>query len=38
MSHEYELSQYERYDLVYTREEWLGRSGAPRIETAGGRS
>ena len=25
MSHEFELSQYERYDLVYGREEWLGR-------------
>ena len=24
MSHEFELSQYERYDLVYTREDWLG--------------
>src|SRR5438128_2319989 len=29
MSHEFELSQYERYDLVYTREEWLGRKKAP---------
>src|SRR5581483_3938883 len=29
MSHEFELSQYERYDLVYTRDEWLGRRAAP---------
>jgi NADH-quinone oxidoreductase subunit I len=29
MSHEFELSQYERYDLVYTRDEWLGKSKAP---------
>jgi NADH-quinone oxidoreductase subunit I len=30
MSHEFELSQYERYDLVYGREEWLGRkTGQP---------
>jgi NADH-quinone oxidoreductase subunit I len=30
MSHEYELSQYERYDLVYTREQWLGRPAVDR--------
>jgi NADH-quinone oxidoreductase subunit I len=28
MSHEFELSQYERYDLVYTREDWLGQRKA----------
>ena len=29
MSHEFELAQYERYDLVYTREDWLGQRKAP---------